>query len=168
MSQLQDQHEKAVGDAFFEWLNKERGTKYVFLKRGGEAPDLVYGWNGAELGVEITGAYYDGAHGAFLWKFARGALDAPDSWVGVNPDRSLTEAVVECVRAKSSKQYGSNAMLLVNIPPGTTSFEELARLLSEQDLPSADGFTGVYVCGRFPITTHSAGGYRVIAVKELP
>lgn len=167
MSLLQDQHEKSVGDAFFEWFNEEHGTQYVFLRRSGEAPDLVYGNNETEIGAEITGAYYEGAHGAFLWKSARGSPDALDSWFGVNPDLTLAEAVVECVRAKSSKQYGSNTVLIVNIPPGTTSFEELSRLLLEKDLPSVKGFIGVYVCGRFPITTTSAGEYRVINFKEL-
>src|ERR1035437_1531836 len=136
MAGIQDQHERSIGDAFFEWFNAGRGTSFTFLRRGGDAPDLVYGADRAELGVEITGAYYDADHGAFLWKSARGAPDAPGSWFGVNPDQSLASAAVKCIQAKCAKRYGSNTLLLVNIPPGTTSVEELERRLSQLVLPS--------------------------------
>ena len=167
MGVLQDQHERAVGEDFFEWFNERYWSGFSFLRRGGEAPDLVYGWQGLELGVEVTGAYYDAKHGEFLWKGARQAPDAPNSWFGAWPHQSMVQAVVECIRAKSAKQYGSNALLLVNIPPGVTSAEELAHRLEREELPRVNVFEGVYVCGTFPRTLTSSGGYRVIPVKEV-
>jgi len=168
MSTVQEQFEKAVGDEFFEWFNAQRGTVYSFARRAGEAPDLVYTWNSKELFVEITAGYYDSAHGAFLWKNARGAPDAPNSWVGADPDRSLAHAIVERVNDKCSKRYGAETILLVNVPPGATSAEELNDLLVRERFPDAIPFVGAYVCGRFPITSSSSGGYRVIPIKDLP
>ncbi len=42
MDSLKEQFERANGDKFIEWLNDSAGTKFVFSRRAGEAPDLVY------------------------------------------------------------------------------------------------------------------------------
>lgn len=167
MSVLNEQLEQSVGNQFFEWLNTEKGTNYSFARRAGEAPDLVYTSGAEELFVEITGAYCDVGHAEFLWKGARGATDAPDHWDGVNPDKTLAQAVANCITEKSAKRYGGTCILLVNIPPGVTPAEELARLLPYHALPSEIPFAGIYVVGRFPFRQPHSGGYRVIPVKEL-
>ena len=41
-NELKELDERAVGERFVEWLNTKFGLKYTFLKRAGEAPDLVY------------------------------------------------------------------------------------------------------------------------------
>ena len=168
MDPLQEQFEKAVGDSFFEWLNSQIGAHYSFTRRAGQAPDLVYMWDGKELFVEVTGAYYDGSHAAFLWKSARGTKDAPAGWTGVNASRALAMTIFERIAEKSKNRYGERTVLLVNVPPGVTSAEELSELLLKQSFPLETPFVGIYVVGNFPITTHSSGGYRVIPIKELP
>lgn len=117
--------------------------------------------------MEITAAYYDDSHAAFLWKAARGAVDAPPVWSGVNSDKSLATAIAKRVDEKSKKQYGENTVLLIEVPPGVTSVESLANLLVRQPLSSQTPFTGIFVVGNFPITTSSAGGYRVIPIKPI-
>ena len=168
MDPLQQQFEKAVGDEFFEWLNARRKTSYSFARRAGEAPDLVYASGADELLVEITAGYYDGRHAEFLWKGARGTKDAPAGWNGVNPDKSLAQAIANRVAEKCGKRYGGKAVLLINVPPGVTSAEELSELLAQQSFPIEMPFAGVYVVGRFPITSSSSGGYRVLPIKEMP
>lgn len=86
MNALQEQVERAIADQFFEWFNDKHGTAYAFARRAGEAPDLVYVWEHEELQIEITAAYYDGSHAAFIWNGMRNPESAPMGWVGVNPD----------------------------------------------------------------------------------
>lgn len=168
MDTVQEQFERAVADEFFEWFNAQRETGYSFSRRGGEAPDLVYSWKGEELFVEVTAGYYDNAHGAFLWKNARGVSDALGGWVGTNPDKSLAQAIIQRINEKCLKRYGVRTVLLVNVPPGVTSAEKLSELLVQESFPDPMPFAGAYVCGRFPITTSSSGGYRVLPITDLP
>lgn len=168
MDILQQQFEKAVGDEFFEWLNARRETIYLFSRRAGEAPDLVYASGTDELLVEITAGYYDDKHAEFLWKDMRDTKDAPEDWYGVNPDKSLAQTIAYRVAKKCTKRYGGKSILLVHVPPGGTSAEELYKLLAQQSFPTEIPFAGVYVVGSFPITSSSSGGYRVISIKELP
>lgn len=168
MDPLQEQFERAAGDAFFEWLNAETGASYSFARRAEQAPDLVYSFAGIELLVEVTAAYYDGPHAAFLWKGACNGKNAPSGWVGTNPDKSLAQEVANRISQKSKNRYGARCLLLVIVPPGVTSAEKLAELLAQQSIRDNTPFWGIYVAGRFPITSSSAGGYRVIPIKELP
>ena len=168
MDPLQQQFEKAIGDEFFEWLNARRKTSYSFSGRAGEAPDLVYASGTHELSVEITAAYYDGKHAEFLWKNWRGTKDAPAGWKGVNPNKSLAQAIANRVAEKCTKRYGGESILLVDVTPGVTSAEELSELLAQGSFPTEIPFAGVYVVGQFPIKSSSSGGYRVIPIKDLP
>lgn len=167
MDTVQKQFERANGDTFIEWLNAQLDAYYAFSRRAGEAPDLVYSFSDSELFIEVTAGYYDSAHATFLWENARAAEGAPSGWTGVNPDKCLAEAIHRRVTDKSKNRYGSNCILLVVVPPGVTSAEDLARLLAEKAPPVYTPFAGIYVAGRFPITSRSSGGYRVIPIKEL-
>jgi hypothetical protein len=167
MDPVQAQFEQGVGDRFADWLSSTSGAQCSFLRRGDRAPDLVYSYREGELLVEITAAYYDTAHAAFLWKAFRGAPDAPAGWSGVNANKSLATEIAQRVAEKSKKRYGENTVLLIEVPPGVTSAERLADILMGQTLPSETPFAGIFVVGNFPITTHSAGGYRVIPIKPM-
>jgi hypothetical protein len=169
MDEVQQQFEHGVADRFFEWFAQQGGPNYSFVRRAHEAPDLVYACNNLDLQVEITAAYYDGTHAEFLWKYARGAGNPPIGWQGVgNPHKALAQAIIDRVEAKCEKRYGLTTLLLIEVPPGLTSAEELAALLTQKVFPSVIPFAGVYVAGRFPITSNSSGGYRVLPIKELP
>lgn len=167
MGAQQEQVERAVADQFFGWFNAKQGTGYMFARRAGEAPDFVYVWNGRELMVEITAGYYDGSHAAFIWEDIRKPDREPASLIVINPDESLAKAVLKRITEKSLMRYGSNTVLLVYVPPGMTSVEELSQLLAKEALPTNIPFLGVYVCGRFPMTSSSSGGYRVLTIKEM-
>ncbi len=167
MDPVQEQFEKGIGDRFIKWFNSGTGACFSFTGRAHRAPDLVYSSNGKELLIEVTAAYYDSAHAVFLWKGARGAKDAPSGWDGANPDKSLAAAVSHRIAKKSEKRYGNNTVLLIEVPPGITTAEALAALLRLQPVQGGTPFAGIYVVGRFPITTRSSGGYRVIPLKEL-
>ncbi len=166
MDPVLQQFEQAVGDEFAEWLSQSTGHTCTFVRRAGEAPDLVYSYRGRELLVEVTGAYYDGAHAAFLWKQARGAPNPPTHWVGAAPDKSLANAVVARIQQKSLKRYGSNVVLLVDIPPGVTRLSSLEKLL-EGRTTMATPFAGIYVVGTFPKENDLGGLYQLYAIKEL-
>lgn len=167
MEPLQEQFEQGVGDRFASWLSATSGEQCVFLRRADRAPDLVYSYRGQEQLVEITAAYYDGSHAAFLWKGARGDTSTPAEWSGINPDKSLSAAVHTRIAEKSKKRYGQNTVLLIEVPPGVTSAEELEALLSAQPMPLDTPFTGIFVVGTFPITSSSTGGYRVLPLKPI-
>ena len=64
--------------------------------------------------------------------------------------------------------FSPRTLLLVNVPPGVTSAEKLSELLVQERFPDPIPFAGAYVCGRFPITTSSCGGYRVLPIRDLP
>lgn len=167
MDPLQEQFEKSNGDLLIEWINEKYNTSYVFSRRVGEAPDLVYASENEKLFMEVTAAYYDGPHAKFLWDGARDTEAEIEPWFGVNPDASLAEEINNRILKKSNIQYGNNCLLLVVVPPGLTTAEELESLLDTENLSSKSPFIGIYVAGRFPITTDSAGGYRVLQVKEF-
>ncbi|MDV6343268.1 hypothetical protein R2Q26_01640 [Nitrosomonas sp. Is37] len=168
MDPIQKEFERGIGDRFIEWwFNIETGENYYFAGRADRAPDLIYSSRGSEIQIEVTAAYYDNEHAAFLWKGARGAPDAPADWSGINAHKSLAEAISKRIVEKSQNRYGPNTVLLIQVPPGVTTSEELASLLSKKILPSQVPFVGVYVVGRFPTTLYSAGGYRVIPLKEV-
>lgn len=167
MGDAKEKNERLVADRFFEWLIDQGGPDFTFSHRAGEAPDLVYVSDLGQLQVEVTTSYYDGLHAKFLWDFERGAENPPAGWHGVgNPHRALADDVLTRLRNKCGKRYGETTILLILIPPGLTSAEQLWELLSEETLPSVIPFLGVYVVGRFPITSESTGGYRVLAIKE--
>ncbi len=166
MGTVLQQFEKAVGDEFAEWLLHATGHTCTFIRRGGEAPDLVYSYRGRELLVEVTGAYYDGAHAEFLWKLARGLPDAPSHWEGAEPDKRLANAVISRVLQKSLKRYGPNVVLLIDIPPGVTRLSALVKLLKD-GIPNELPFAGVYVVGTFPKENDLGGVYQVFPLKDL-
>lgn len=164
MNMLQEQFERAHGDELINWLNTQNGTNYSFFHRGGEAPDLVYSFEGKELSVEVTAAYYDGRHAKFLWDGAKNTEIDIEPWVGVNPDIRLSDEVLNRISEKSKNTYGKECILLVVIPPGLTSVENLSELIMKEEIPSNLPFAKIYVAGNFPITSTSEGGYRVITI----
>jgi hypothetical protein len=65
------------------------------------------------------------------------------------------------------KKYGNNTVLLIGIPPGVTSAEELEEMLDKILIPEETPYAGIYIIGNFPIKLHSTGGYRVIPIKRI-
>ena len=169
MDEVQQQFERGVAERFFEWLLQQGGPNYSFVRRSFEAPDLVYRNDDVDLGVEITAAYYDRHHAEFLWKNGRGIDNSPVGWHGEgNPHKALAEAIIGRVIDKCKKRYGVKTLLLVEVPPGLTSAEELIELLPRSVFPQVIPFVGAYVVGRFPITCDSFGDYHVLPIKNLP
>ena len=168
MADIKEKFEFDVAEGFFEWLTDNGGPRCVFSGRAGQAPDLVYvAATGEEIQIEITGTYYDGSHAKFLWDDLRGVTNPSSGWHGVgNPDKKLANDLSKRLHEKCKKRYGPTTILLIQIPPGLTSAEDLAKLLFAQTLPPVVSFAGVYVVGRFPITSKSSGGYRVLTIKE--
>ena len=169
MDDVQQNFERGVADRFFDWLSSTGGPVFEFSRRAGEVPDLVYSCGRNELFVEITAAYCDSDHAKFLWEYARGVPNPPVGWFGVgNPDKALIRAVLDRVSANCEKDYGGLTLLLIEIPPGHTSAENLTELLAKSAFPEVIPYVGIYVTGRFPMTSTSTGGYRVLPIKALP
>ena len=169
MDDVQQNFERGVADRFFDWFSAAGGPTFEFSRRAGEAPDFVYSCGQNELSVEVTAAYCESAHAKFLWEYARGVPDPPVGWFGVgSPDKALMRAVLDRVSAKCKKNYGGLTLLLIEIPPGHTSAENLTELLAKSVFPEVIPYVGIYVTGRFPMTSTSTGGYRVLPIKALP
>jgi hypothetical protein len=162
-----EKYERAIGDQFIEWLNTETRSEYRFIGRPDLAPDLHYSSNAIDLFIEVTAGYYDDKHAIFIWRDVPNPKAAPCNWTGVNPNKSLAAAISNRIVEKSVKRYGKNTILLIAVPPGVTSAEDLALLLGKQAVQSETPFAGIYVVGTFPITKLSEGGYRVIPLKRL-
>ena len=159
MDHTQEEHEQAVGNEFVVWLNKENGSSLVFSRRGTPAPDLIYIDGTSELGLEISSAYYDGAHARFQWKNARGNSDAPSSWSGMNFETHLIQNIGEVIKTKSQKAYGPNCYLVIFVRADLTSYDEFIDLLQSLVLPTDIPFPGVYILGYFP------EGHHVVPIK---
>jgi hypothetical protein len=160
MDALQEQHERAVGDAFIEWYNKQMGTSFAYSAHGAEAPDLIYRDGTKELLLEITVAYYDAGHATMLWQNARGLSDAPDSWSSKGPDQKLIDSVTLALAKKSAKAYPTGCVLLVVVYPDLTDAEEFFSLMPDIRVPDGHPFAEIYVGGLFPaFSSGSVGGH---------
>ena len=153
---------------------RKRDGKAVIAPPSGRAADagvdswvLVYSFRNGELAIEVTDAYYDGSHAEFLWQNARGKPNAPKRWEGLNPDKRLAEAIARCVTKKSEKRYGDSVLLLIEVPPGVTTADDLTKRLASQPAQSDTPFVGIYVAGTFPKAADLDGEYRVITLKAM-
>ena len=117
--------------------------------------------------LEVTSAFYDNEHAKFIWKGVRGEPDAPNGWTGINPNESLVNAIRNCITKKAQKRYENETLLLIEVPPGVTSAEELTNLVDMQQFPDNLPFLGIYVVGEFPIKKGSTGGFRVIPIHDM-
>jgi hypothetical protein len=151
MDELQEQHERWVGDRVVEWYNSRHGTTFTFNERCGVAPDLEYRDGSQMLRIEVVTAYYDKKNDAkFRWLHARKQPDAPHKWFGVNFEKSLVENINSAIDAKCTKSYGPNCLLAVCVLPSLTFADEMESLLDGITIPTANPFDGIYVCGEFP------------------
>ncbi len=158
MDTIQENHERAVGNAFMDWYNERMGTSYAYYARGTDAPDLIYKDGSKELLLEIAVAYYDAGHATMLWQNARDFPIAPDSWSTKSPDQKLVDSVSLAIAKKSGKAYPSGCVLLVTIYPDLTAAEEFAALMPEIRVPDADSFAEIYVGGLFPASRSGSVG----------
>jgi hypothetical protein len=138
-----------------------------YRKQLKSALDLIYTPDSNEIFIEVTSAFYDDEHAKFIWKSVRGEADAPTRWIGVNPNKRLVDEICSRLIKKAQKRYEDETLLLIEIPPGITSAEELSELLDKQQFPKNLPFAGIYVVGNFPIKKHSIGVFRAIPIKEL-
>src|SRR5262245_5335613 len=150
MDLVQEQHERAVGDAFIDWYNAQNGTNYVYGGRGSDPPDLIYQAGTNQLFIEIAGSYYDEDNARMLWQHARNVPGAPGMWRGVRPDAQLIKAANAILAKKASKPYPPGCILVVNLYPDITSAEEFEAILADIKVPAQHPFRGIYVTGLFP------------------
>src|SRR5438552_377492 len=110
MSNLKEDHERAVGDEYVRQYNRSFGTNFAFKARPIEAPDLTYVEDAKHLHIEVTTAYYDDPHARLLWETARGSPNAPASWNGKNFDNGLVSNINRLLQEKCAKQYGPDCV----------------------------------------------------------
>lgn len=161
MDDVQKQHERAVGDKFIEWFNRQNGSSFSFSCRGDRAPDLVYRDQRRMLNIEIVDCYYDNNDAKLKWMNARHISNAPKGWTGVDFDEALLTDINRAVIEKCGKSYGSDCVLLINISPALTTAEEVEEMLPQIEIPKRATFNSIYLSGTFGISRTSVGGYRV-------
>ena len=149
MEPLKEQDERAVGDRFVEWFNAQFGLDYTFLRRAGEAPDLVYALpDKTELFVEVTSAYYAKEYAKFIWDGVRSEEDQVLVATHIDDDSRLVSNIVRIINQKCNKRYEKHCILVISTTCFWTSEKMLTQLLSQQKFP-ANNFAGIYVHGRF-------------------
>lgn len=153
MDPIKEKFERFVGEKFIEWINSNRKSHFVFLRRGDvppdEAPDLIFTDGGGELGVEVSSEYYDKADAKLIWEVAREKMDAPRSWSGMNFEDALVANITRVISTKAAKQYGSNCMLVIYVEPRLTESEEMCELAARVEVPDQHSFRGIYILGKF-------------------
>jgi hypothetical protein len=127
MDVTQEQHERAIADAFIDWYNQQNNTIFRFHKRG-ETPDFVYIFGNQTMLLEVTGSYYDEEYAEMLWQNARHRPNAPQMWKGKEPDQNLINHANINLTKKCAKKYPSGCVLLINIYPEITTAEEFEYL----------------------------------------
>src|SRR6266478_8537352 len=134
---LKEQHEKAVGDSFFERYNVQQGASYVFSRLGNPPePDLVYSEGKARVvGVEITSTYLNEKEAEFAWQEARGKLGTGAIWSSgtiESPDEKYKVQLAGAIHEKVAKTYSLKPTWLIvdfNYPLGDAS--EAAEIVAE-------------------------------------
>jgi hypothetical protein len=160
VDRTQEQHERAVADAFIDWYNSRHGTAYQYHERGADPPDFVYRTGTRDMLLEVTAAYYDQDNAKMFWQNARGVRDAPQIWCSGEPDSSLLERVNRALQTKCAKNYPPGCVLVVALYPDITTAEEFAALIPDIAVPSLCAFSEIYVGGLFPASSGgSPGGY---------
>jgi aspartyl-tRNA(Asn)/glutamyl-tRNA(Gln) amidotransferase subunit B len=115
---LKEQHEKAIGDSFFDRYNGQRGTSYVFSREGRPPePDLVYEDKTlGTIGVEITSTYLDEEEGKFVGQLSRGELKPGTIWtsgtISAGTDDFIPQ-LLAAIQKKLGKTYSLNPTWLV-------------------------------------------------------
>jgi hypothetical protein len=160
MDTTQEQHERAVGEAFINWYNRQNCTEFRYHDRGADPPDLVYQSGSQELLLEITAAYYDADNATMLWQNARGVPGAKSIWISKNPDQKPIDNINAVLSKKCAKQYPANCVLALHLNPDITAEEELEALIAQIKVPVEHTFVGIYLGGLFPISHNSRGGYQ--------
>ncbi|HET6674060.1 MAG TPA: hypothetical protein VFG71_01910 [Nitrospiraceae bacterium] len=172
-------HEQAVGNQFVDWIAERGGPVFSLIDHSERTPDLVYKSGERILNIEHTSAQYDIDHRKFIDTPVLGNRHPIEVWPPFDPqkeikdvgriDEDLAVAVVEAIEKKCRKardhRYKVDPFLLVEVLPGMTTAEGLARLLAQRQFPSDCLF------GRFPVAkvstgSYSTGGPRVIAIKH--
>jgi hypothetical protein len=150
MDSLKKQHERAIAEAFIDWYNKQNNTKFSFHKHG-EPPDFVYIFENQTMLLEVTAEYYDEENAKMLWQNARRIPNAPQIWIGKEPDQSLISHANIGLTKKCAKKYPDGCILLINIYPDITTSEEFELLINQINIPSNNSFIEIYVGGNFPV-----------------
>jgi hypothetical protein len=167
MESLKEQDERAVGDRFVGWFNAQYDLNYSFIRRAGEAPDLVYALpDKTELFIEITSAYYGDEYAKFIWNGVRSSEDQVLVSEGSDLDAKLASDIVRIVGQKCGKRYEKHCVLVVGVTAFWTSAKTLRQLMSRCEFPD-NNFAGIYVHGRFSSLSLSLGEneYSMIPIK---
>ncbi len=167
MESLKEQDERAIGDRFVSWLNIQYGLNYSFLRRAGEAPDLVYVLpDKTELFIEITSAYYGNEYAKFIWDGVRSSEDQVLVSEGADLDTKLVSDIVRIVGQKCGKRYEKHCILVIGLTAFWTPAKTLEQLLLQCEF-SDNNFAGIYVHGRFSGLSLSPGEseYSMIPIK---
>lgn len=170
MISIKEQDERAIGDRFVEWFNTQYGLNYSFIRRAGEAPDLVYALpDKTELFLEVTSAYYGNEYAKFIWDGVRSSEDQELEDEDADLDTKLVTDIVRIVGQKCIKRYEKHCILVVSVTSFWTSAKTLTQLLSKCEFPD-NNFAAIFVHGRFSRFSLSPGesDYSMILIKEYP
>lgn len=161
MDEIQEKYERWAGDSFVEWYNNMNGSRFSYVGRPNEAPDLIYEENKSQLVLEIGGAYSGPEEAAFWWKNIRKRPDAPKQFSSKDMDESLISDINKRIQEKCSKSYGPDCLLIIYLHPAMTTAEELQEMLSQIRTPLRNPFRSIFLTGHFPVSSSgSIGGYR--------
>jgi hypothetical protein len=150
--ELKGQHEKAAGDRFTEYYNKENKANFVFKKQPPPPkPDLIYydEKKNKAIGIEVVDAYYDEHDAKGTWNIARGKTRNSDSGLLINPDEKLAEFISDRIKIKCGKTYSfsdSIILLVVTRPTLTEDKQDFQNnVLPHIKLPNYITLSEIYL-----------------------
>jgi hypothetical protein len=157
---LKQKVERAIGDAFVEWLNRTTGSEFQFERIGANPPDLLYRDGNEALPVEVATSYYNEKDAIMRWKYARKDPTAPTkSGILINPDQELIADINKRIAAKCLDKHDLGTVLVIEIYPAITTKVEFEELKESIAIPSSIPFTAIYVAGDFGYSRDGPGGY---------
>ena len=165
MDQVQDQHERAVGETFIASYNAKHRTAFKLIDRVDEHPDLVFRDGDRELCARVTTVYYDPLDAQFRWTHARARPEAPKVWTGFDFEKGLIRSINDEIAERCGEDCGRGCILLISVHPTVTTATMMNEVLRHVVVPPLNPFEGIYLAGNLDKVKRI--GKAEICIKQL-
>jgi len=163
--QVDDQHERAVGESFIATHNGRHRTAFKLIERLDEAPDLLFRDGDRDMRAQVTTAYYDPLKAEFRWTHAQSRPGVPEIGTAFDFERGLVRSINDEIAERCGGERGRGCILLISVHPTVTTATMLSEVLSHVAAPAFNPFEGIYLAGHF--SKSKLFGPAEISIKQL-